>query len=271
MPLSQEQLETFPESVRDWDEVKNSDSPEVVWDRLGNMRKKIGTGLYAPSEDAGDEDRAKFITRAVELSDGRLMPRPDLENEEERKALYKALGTPDDATGYEFAEVEGSELDDERKSFIAKIALETGLTKAQLKKLDQELRTREASSLESLKNDQTSKLGELRQEWGLSFEDRVHQAKKVAEMFFPQLSKETNFSAAELKSFHSIAKQLGGQKEFGSQGDQANIDNTPADARAKIAEIRNNPEHPYFDHNKPGHNGARAKMRDLYKIANNIQ
>ena len=120
--MNEEQLAALPESVRDWDEAKNSETPEMFWDRLSNLRSKFGTGLFKPGEDAGTEDWGKFSNKAIELSGDRLMPRPDLEDAEQRDALYKTLGRPDDASGYEFAEVEGGDLSAERKTFVSDLA-----------------------------------------------------------------------------------------------------------------------------------------------------
>jgi hypothetical protein len=270
MPLTQEQLDTFPESVRDWDEIKNSDSIEVVWDRFANMRSKLGTALFAPGEDAGNDTLLAFDTKAVELSQSRLMTRPDLEDEEQRNALFTQLGRPDDPKDYEFAEVEGSDYPDERKKFISDIAHKAGLTKAQLKALDKELRTAEVGRKEATRDISLGKLKDLKGDWGLSFDDRVHVAKKVAKKFFPDMPEGTKLTASELRSFHEIGKSLGGASEFRDQDHENSHDTDPQEARAQINEIRANQEHPYFDHNKPGHKEARTRMRKLYKIANNI-
>lgn len=269
MPLTAEQLEVFPESVRDWDEIKNSDSVEIVWDRFANMRSKMGTALFAPGEDAGNETLSAFDSKAVELSQKRLMTRPDLDDEEQRNALFTQLGRPDDPSGYELAEVEGSDLPDDRKEFITKLAHKVGLTKTQLKALDKEMRESEVSQTGAQLRARDEKMKELKTDWGLSFDDRVHMAKKVAAKFFPDVPAE-QFTAAELMSFHKIGKSLGSTAEFREQEHENAHDTDPQEARAQINEIRSNPEHPYFDRLKPGFAEARAKMSRLYKVANNI-
>ena len=271
MPLSEEQLGQFPESVRDWDEVKNSDTPENVWDRLGNMRKKFGTALFAPTEEGGSEGKKKFLDKAIELSDGGLIPRPDMEDEEQRDALFTALGRPKEAAGYEFAEIEGSEIGDDRKKFLGDVAHELGLSKSQLKGLDQKLRSAELQGTNESQEAFTAGLKELRQEWGLVHDDRVNQAKKIAEIFFPHLDKDTPFSAAELKAFHSIAKQLGTKNKeiVDHENNDPNLI-SPNEAEDQINEIRANAKHPYFDRLAPGHKQAKAKMSRLYKIKNGL-
>ncbi len=270
--MNEEGLKVLPESTHDWDEVKNSDTPEVFWDRISNLRTKFGTGLFKPGEDAGDEDWGKFSTKAIELSGERLMPRPDLEDAEQQNALYKTLGRPDDAKGYEFAEIEGApELTDDRRTFLSEMAFKANLTKSQLKALDETVRGADVEAMNAHNNTLHEAEKELKQEWGLTFPDRKHQAEKVAKVFFPHLGDTPTLNAAEIKSFYSIAKQLGqSSKEFTEQGDQINLGMSPSEANDKIAEIRGNKDHAYFHVNAPGHAAAKAKMSEYYKIKNNI-
>lgn len=268
--MNEEQLAQLPESVREWDEAKNSDTPEVFWDRMGNMRSKIGTGLYQPSEEAGSEDWSKFTNRAVELSDNRLIPRPDLEDEESRTSLFRTLGMPEEEGGYEFSEVEGAEINEDYRNFIKKIAHKVGLTKNQLKYMDEEISKANVSQGTIQQDEFNTNLGKLKQDWGLAYEDRVHQAEKVVEAFFPAL-KDANLSATDLTSFYALAKQLGageGSQEFARQGSQGQAAMSPDDAAMAISEIRSNKAHPYNNVQDPGHAAAKKKMRNLYLVKN---
>lgn len=268
--MNEEQLEKFPEAIREWDEAKNAETPEAFWDQVTNMRSKFGTALFKPGSDAGAEDWGKFSDKAIALSDGKLMPRPDLEDVEQRNALYKSLGRPEDVNGYDFAEIEGAPaIEDARKKFISEIAFEAGLTKSQLKLLDQKIREADFLSATEIQNTVNSEMKDLKQEWGLVYEDRVHSAKKIASTFFPHLGDDASLSAHELKAFHSLAKQLlGQQSEFKDQGDQHSDGLSPTEAADKIAEIRNNKEHPYHDRTKAGHEVAKKRMRELYLAKN---
>jgi len=269
--MNEEQLAVLPEQVRSWDEAKNSDTPEIFWDRLTNMRSKIGTGLYKPGEDAGKEDVAAFLNKAVELSNGKLLPRPSDDDEESMSALYSAMGRPADAEGYEFAELDGNKIGDDYKKFVSELGFKLNLTKSQLKNLDETFRTRDLNVANEASNKFKDDLSTLNQEWGFAYDQRVHMAKKVASTFFPHLDPDTDFSASELRSFHSIAKQFAsGGKEFASHDSEQGNMMTPLDASAKIAEMRNNKDHPYNNPRAPGHDDAKKKMRELYKIKNNL-
>lgn len=270
--MNEEGLKILPESIHEWDEVKNTETPEAFWDRIGNMRSKFGTGVFKPGKDAGSEDWGKFTDKVIELSDGRLMPKPDLEDEEQKRALFKILGKPEDASGYEFAEIEGApKMEDARKEFLSNAAFEAGLTKSQLKALDQTVRTADINSIAKQKEAYDDALKELRQEWGLATDDRMNSAVKIAKTFFPQLGDNPILNAHEYKSFFSIASQMGkGSTEFNQQGDQFDGGVTPGEASEKISEIRNNKEHPYHDMHNPGHKAAKKKMRELYLAKNSL-
>ena len=269
--MNEEQLKVLPESVRDWDEAKNSDTPEIFWDRMTNMRKKIGTGLYKPGEDAGKEDVASFLSKAVELSGGMLLPKPDADNAEAMNALHVAMGRPADAEGYEFAELEGHKMGDDYKKFIAELGFKLNLSKDQLKGMDETFRTRDLNVASEAQSKFRDDLNALSQEWGFAFDERSHMAKKVAKAFFPQLGDDATFSAAELRSFHSIGKQFAsGGKEFTDQGDNHQTHMTPGEASIKISEMRNNKDHPYNNVQDTGHKAAKKQMRDYYKVKNGL-
>jgi len=269
--MNQEETESLPESIREWDEVTNSKDLNTFWDRMKNMRSKLGTGLYQPGEDAGDEAWGKFSSKAVDLSKGRLMPMPDSENAEQQKALHKSLGVPEDIGGYEFAEIEGSSINDSRKEFISKIALEANLSKKQLKILDSKYREEDLRMLSEHQHQADSEMKALGQEWGLSTDDRINSAKKVQKAFFPQLPEDLKLSAGEIRSFYSLYKQLDSKSsEFSQQEHQNQGGDSPDEAASKIAEIRSNPKHPYHSPSDPGHAAAKRKMRNLYLTKNNI-
>lgn len=270
--MNEEETQTLPESIRDWNEVKESKDLNSFWDQMKNMRSKLGNSLFQPGKDAGTEDWGKFSTKAVELSQGRLMPKPDLEDAEQRKALHKSLGVPDDIKDYEFAEIEHSSLDDGRKEFIAKIAKEANLSKKQLKTLDTKYREEEVRLFDLQKDQFDNDLRTLGQDWGLSTDDRINSAKKIQKAFFPHLPDDLALSANELKSFYSLYKQLGQKTtEFKDQKHQQQGGMSPDEAAIKIVEIRNNSKHPYNNRQDPGHNVAKKQMRSLYLSKNNIQ
>ncbi len=267
--MTPEELEQLPESIREWSEAKEAKDINSFWDGMKSMRSKLGTGLYQPSEEAGAEDWGKFSEKAVELSGGRLMPKPDLEDESQRAALFKSLGVPDEITEYEFDQVEGAELTDDRKEFVAKIAKEANLTKAQLKVLDRKYREAEAQFNNQSREAFEAELRDLKAEWGLPTEDRINSARKVQKIFFPHIPEDTPLSASEIRSFYNLYKQLNTEtKEFQDQDHKDAGGPSKEDAAMKISEIRNNKQHPYNNPQDPGHAAAKKMMRNLYLAKN---
>ncbi len=269
--MTPEEAEVLPESIRDWNEVKEAKDITSFWDGMKSMRSKIGTGLYQPSEEAGAEDWGKFSTKAVDLSKGRLMPKPDLSDPEQQKALYKSLGVPDDIKDYEFDEVEGSDYSDERKDFVRGIAKEANLTKDQLKIIDRKFREQEVVSMNGNTESFNKGLNELKADWGLPTDDRTNQARKVQRMFFPHLGDDVPLSANEIRSFYNLYKQLNTDtKDFQDQVDNAANKSgiSKEDATFMIAEIRANKEHPYNNRLSPGNAAAQKQMRNLYLAKN---
>lgn len=272
--MTPEEIAVLPESIRDWDEVKTSDTPEKFWDRIKNIRSKVGTGVYKPSEDAGDEGWKKFSEKVVALSDGRLIPRPDLEDEGQRDALYRALGKPKKVDEYVFVDDADDIVpnSDAHRDLLGGAAFRANLTKDQLKIIDIDLRKSAKTQLDESISKLDSADRDLRTEWGMTYTDRVNEAKKIAQTFFPHLGDNVNLSADEVKSFFSLAKQLNGNgTEFHQQQQNRGSDHvTPDDAAMKIAEIRSNKDHPYHDVQSAGHAAAKKKMRQLYLTKNGL-
>lgn len=269
--MTPEEAKGLPESIQDWNEVKEATSLDSFWDGMKNMRTKMGTGLYQPGKDAGSEDWGKFSSKAVDLSDGRLMPKPDLTDESQRNALYKTLGVPDDVKDYEFAEIEGTTIGDDRKEFIREIAKENNLTKAQLTGLDKRMREKDLEIANGNKVTFDQDLKTLRSEWGLASDDRFNSAKKVQKIFFPHIPEDTDLSAAEIQSFYTLFKQLNTDStEFQEQNHNDSGGLTKDDAILKLATIRNNKDHPYNNPLDPGYAAAKKEVRNLYLAKNGL-
>lgn len=268
--MTPKELESLPESIRDWNEATEAKDINSFWDGMKSMRSKIGTGLYQPSEEAGTEDWGKFSNKAIELSNGRLIPKPDLEDKDQRKALFKSLGVPDEVSGYEFETIEGFKgHDDIRKEFLTGIAKEFNLSKSQLKGLDKRIVEADLSAHKESQTAFNEELNDLKAEWGLATDDRIHSAKKVQKIFFPHIPEGVDLSASEIKSFYNLYKQLNTEsKEFQDQDHKDSGGMSKDDAAMKISEIRNNKDHPYNNPRDPGYNAAKKMVRNLYLAKN---
>ena len=70
-------------------------------------------------------------------------------------------------------------VNDDYRTFIKDIAHKAGLTKKQLKFMDEEITKNNVGQGTAQQEVFNSDLSKLKQEWGLAYEDRVHQAEKV--------------------------------------------------------------------------------------------
>lgn len=270
--------ESLPESVREWDEVKNSSDPEKFWDQMVNMRSRMGSSIRIPGEDAGKEDIAAFHEKLQSKVPG-LMATPDFENEEALQDLYTRMGRPAESKEYKTPElkdslgnvVEGVDL--KWAEAFKDIAHKAGLSQ---KKYD-DIVTAVASSTMAqnaqIAEAQKADKAELEKEWGAAYD----RNSKIVETFVSKSDapeslvnalKEGAVGKDIMIWLNSLATTtLGKGSEF--QADDSNRGvMTPEEAAIKISEIRNNKEHPYNKKNDPGHDAAKKLVRQLYLLKN---
>ena len=255
----------LPEPVRQWDEVKNADSPDKFWDQVANMRSRLGRSITIPGEDASDEDKAAFRDKLRKQVDG-LVELPSDDDDEGWRNVWQQLGAPEEPTGYKLPEVDDPLMTDERAQQLAAIAHKAGMTRRQLEAWMSDLMTAEAEAVEQQQAQREEAMGELRKEWGLAYKERLALAEKMRAEFFPHAEPDS-LAPDDLKALAALGERFG--KEGGEFRDQSGsgATMTPQDALVQISEIRNNPKHPYNNPQDPGYQAARDKMRRLYKMA----
>lgn len=256
--------EMLPESVRDWQEAKDSDSPEKFFGQMENMRGLIGQSIRIPSEEAGPDDWQKFYDKLGSKVKG-LMPTPDANNPDAMRAAFKALGMPEEPTGYELPEIQGVELDSDRTEALRKAAHEFGLTAQQFKGVLGAALQMDAAALEAQANQTEAGMAALHKEWGQAFDQKAAQAEAVRKQFFGHVP-EGGMGPETIKAFASLAEALGGETmEVATQvGGKGRL--TPAEAEARIGEIMDNQDGPYWKHDHPGHQAAVQRVIELQRM-----
>lgn len=211
-------VDTLPESVREWDEVKNSDSPEKFFEQVSNMRSMIGSSIRIPSEDAGEEARAAFIEK-LKTVDGVMMKPQDAEQVQEflstlppeaRRAAYENLVNDEGVV----------EPDLQARMEEAEMAVRDGIER-------------------------------LQKEWGNGFERKVQSAKNAVRLLNEKMGDDRVVNMLDkagvdsdpdmIALFAEIAGMLGEQPVLDSDGGVNQFAITPAEAKDRIAEIENNP------------------------------
>ena len=262
--LSMDWKNNLPESVRGWDEVKNSDSPEKFFDQVANMRKMIGQSIRVPSKEAGPEQLEEFYKK-VEAKAPDLMRKPNPEDPESMEAVLRALGKPESEDGYTYdGEADENELNDLRQ-----MAKNVGLTKAQFKKLADGM-VGARSQLSAQQETRLNKEREtLQKEWGAATDERYAELMNIAEatgaspQMLEQIENRT-LDAHSAKWLYQLGKQLGGEA-INAHVQEKTL--APDEARERIDDILNNPQHPYWLASHPDHQKAVDKVIKLHRLS----
>jgi hypothetical protein len=256
----------LPESVREWQEVKQSDTPEKFFDQVANMRKYMGQSIRIPSKDAGDDQLNEFYNNLQAKVPG-LMRAPNPEDDESIEHVFKALGKPDDEKAYtvDREDVAEAELEDLRA-----MAKDVGMTKAQFKKFADGMLNINKSAQEknraALENEQNS----LKSDWGAAFDERLNSVLDIAEATgasngLVESIKNKTVDAHTAKWLYQLGKQLGGEA-VNAHVQQKTM--APEEASETINDILNNAAHPYWDTAHPDHSKAVEKVIKLHRLSN---
>lgn len=269
--------DSLPEDVRSWDEVKNSEDPAKFWDQMTNMRSRMGSSIRIPSEEAGDEDRAKFHEKLKAKVPG-LMATPDFEKDETLQDLYAKMGRPVDSKGYvtpEFKDSKGQpiqNLDTTMAEALKEVAHKAGLNQAKYAEIVSSITNASISKYEAMLDAQRADHDALATEWGAAHD----RNSKIVENFISKSDapeavlkamKTGMMDRSTMVWLHRVASQTLGTGS-GFQGDDSNKGvMTPDEAALKISEIRNNPNHAYNKgKSDPGNEAAKKLMRSLYLL-----
>ena len=191
--------------------------------------------------------------------------------------VFNSLGRPQTADEYqlpEFQVPEGfPEVPKEVKAEYKKIAHELGLLPAQVAKLYEWDMKNSIAKFQQMNEQRDIELGKaeanLRREWGRAYEQNIVQARRILEKFGDDnvrsliedgLGNNPHF----IKFLANLGKQM---SEDGIRGVPTRATMTPDEAQRKIAEIKGNPAHPYYQREHPEHIYALEMMKDLHTAA----
>ena len=268
---SQDWREFLPEDVRGWDEVKNSDTPEKFWDQVKNMRSFLGQSIRVPGPDASREAKEQFYQKLMDKVP-ELMPRPNPEDEDAVKAIFRQLGQPEAKDDYKVPEIEvpeGVELNTDLQEAFREIAHRNGLTQKQFEGVFKEFTQKSLEQVMAQQQQQQQAMAELKKEWGLKFDDKVKLAEKVHQHFFKEVIPDLQaVNPATLKALAAIGEQFGGEGNS-ALADGSTDDGTlvPMEAKMRLNEILSNREHPYWNASDPAHADAVKLVVELTKQA----
>ncbi len=258
------------------DEIK-ADASLANFQDIGQMAKSFidmksyqGNSIHIPGDDAGDEQRATFITKLLDKAPG-VMMRPDFNNSEQSKEFYRTLGMPEKADGYEFTAPEGKKIDEDKVNQFRTMAHDIGLTKSQFNKFITAITESDIGEVEAAETAQKESMDALNKEWGMATPERISQALSIAERtkapdHVIASIKEGKMDVEMVKWIHSLSVSIGGGEgnNLGNLPPTNNGAMTPAEAKEKVDEIYKNRDHPFHKGDKE----AMKRMIELVGFAN---
>lgn len=269
-------LETIPESVREWDEVKNSETPEKFWEQVTNMRTFLGQSIRIPSAEAGKESWGEFNQKLQAKVPG-LMPVPDADDSTAIDAVLAKLGKPEKHEDYTIPEIDpqGQIVDLTVYESLKPIAHKHGLTKNQYQGVIKDFAEAQLVDVVAQNKEATTKREELFKTWGATKDTKlativslIEKTQAPAEL--GQLVVKGRLDAASLDWLDRIATQFGGSEGVNllddKSGGKSNV-MTPLEAQGLIDDIMDNRDHAYWKAAHPGHKAALDRMLQLQKFA----
>lgn len=231
-------------------------------------QKLIGRSIRIPGKDAGKADIDAFQGKLKEIPGVLFMP--DGADEAALGDLYAKLGRPDSPDKYQIARPkslpEGMVYNEVREKSMRAVAHKLGLTQQQLDGLFQAYNAEEIQAGEARAQENKKSKAELRAEWGAGYDQRL----AAAQVFLKQFADADTASALSgaLPTYPGLAKALSAAglhfiEDGVIKGDGGTLAPSVSELREKIAEIKNNKDHPYHDRKKPGHAEAVARV-DAY-------
>lgn len=233
MPLPQEILESIPPEYRDNETLSRFNEVGDLAKSYVELRNKQGRSITIPGKDAGEEDRKNFLESLINNAP-ELMRKPDFSEPAQAEEFWRTLGKPETDEKYELPE--GVNFPDEVVAKMRKFAFDSNQTPEQFKVWTSAMFEDHKATQDSMTSQKDEGLQELRQKWGVLFEDRVKAAEKMNEQFFGR--EFGSLTAKDIEGLYEVSSSLTGkgapaahQEKGGSTG------MTPDEARERIEEI----------------------------------
>jgi len=266
MPDEPNWRDSLPEELKDHASLKDvKDIPGLAKQFVDTLSAQ-GQMIRIPGPEAGAEALTAFHTKLSDKVPG-LIPTPDRDNEDQMNALYKQMGRPNDAAGYEHPEgVDATKMAD-----FAALAHTLGLSKAQYSKMVGALQDFTTVRKDAASEAFNTSMRALKQDWGIVYEDNLQLVNSVmkgtdAPKDMLEAAANGQLGADSLRWLHNIGKQLG-TEGINFNKDEFSSRVTPAEARQRVAEIMDDTNGPYWTAGHPQHAEYVQRVVDLNRAA----
>lgn len=234
-----------------------------------DLQAHLGTSIRIPSEHASDEDRAKFMEK-IQRHAPNLIPRPDKTDAKAMADFYSSIGRPEDPSKYpvEVPEEIKHLMTQDRLAAIQKIAFDNGLSSDQFKAMVDHDIASTKQFVDSNKAAVDADKAKLKQQWGDAYE---RNTKLVADMAqatgapeeIVQMARTGDLGADVSNWLYQLSAQISTKEGSSFRDNSGSSTMTPSEAQARIGEIMNNRNHPYWQASHPDHKAAIKTMIEL--------
>ena len=275
--------DSLSEELRGNETLRQTPDVATLAQRFVDAKAYQGNSIRIPSAEASAEDRATFTRDlAAKASHLKLVSIPGEDaTDEERREYLSSLGVPKTTEGYKFEGlqvpdgVKLTDLDNYRER-----VLKLGLTDAQAKGI-LELDIERAQAQGKTNSEQLEAgAAVLKRAWGDNYdalekaalEGAMHLAEAAGEGLGAELRKlvendtfaKQNPVLMQALSAYGVKLIESGDGQQGGTGVTNFI--TPDEAKKRISEMRNNPEHPLNQARHPDHKEAVEELQRLTRI-----
>ena len=230
--------DSLPQELRDDPALADFHDPAALAKAYRDTKAMVGGMVRIPSEEAGEEAIKAFAQKILENRNLGLIPKPDPNDPESMEAYYRAMGRPEDASGYQAPEG----VDAEMFGAMTEKALELGISKQAFEQLSAHQAAIAREQLSKRQAAVKQGIDQLRGELGPAYDQRVARAGMLVKQMGGHEALEAAIAngtvdASTLRMLDKMATQMGAEgAPLAGQLGGANMP-TVADLEAKRAEV----------------------------------
>ncbi len=228
---------SLPRELQDSPTLQDVPDLATLVKNYEHTKAMVGGSVRLPTEEAGADDIAEIQQKLLEREYLGLMKKPDPENPDSLAEVYRALGRPEDSSGYTVPEDVNGEL----FGSMAETALELGLSNRQYEGLAKSLADQQMAEYQKNEESKAQEVGQLKGEWGPAYDQKLGRATQVAEALkAPQVLidalKDGSANAESIRFMDTVATQLGQEgSQLAGQINQV-TESTVSDIKERISD-----------------------------------
>jgi len=257
----------LPEDIRDSGVLADVKDIASIAKMAVDLRKLSSDHIRIPGESASTEDRQAFLDDMME----KVPELVAVPKDGSKDTLYKRLGRPDEATGYDLGDIP----DPVKEKFapLTAKAHELGMTNEQMKGIADSLVTDFNASSDAQKTAFETEQATMKQAWGQTYDSKLSKLSHFAKQtgFTDDFVNAVGAGEIEASNMQALDKIMGGYEgggiEIGKQPGDPASGITPMQAEEQLEEIMGNKESAYYDVSNPAHKSAVAKVHELVTAA----